>query len=167
MMRCGLAVYLLAQPVMAGEPIYNCEVSQILEQKIPLNAGDPPTEEHAAHLSNGTTSSSLLFELFKSKAQSDVDAIANSLVGQKFVINRTTGEILGVLNSSSFKDQKILKSGDEQSSFILLIEGFRSGGNQNFIYVQVAQFARGMAKPFIALGLGIGNEVLLGNCIEG
>jgi hypothetical protein len=54
-----------------------------------------------------------------------------------------------------------------QNLFVLLIEGFRSGSNQNFIYIQVAQYAQDPAKSFIALGLSVGGEVLLGNCIEG
>ena len=166
-MTCGLAVYLLAQPAVAAEPIYNCEVSQVLDQSFPLSAGDPPIEEHAAHLSEGTSSPSLLFDFFKSTAQANADAIANLYIGQKFVINRTTGEISGVLGSSSYKNHKILRSGDEQYSFILLIEGFGAAGKQHFMYIQVAQYARDRAKPFMALGMAMGNEVLLGNCSEG
>ena len=163
----GLALSLLAQPAVAGPPIYICEISQVLEQVFPLKADDPPIEKNAAHLSEGTSSSSWYMNLFRSSEDVKVDYIANLYVGQKFVIDRTTGLISGVLNSASYKDHKILNPGNNENPFVLLIEGYRGKGGIQFMYVQVDEYARDPAKPFKALGLGFGNDVLLGNCSEG
>jgi hypothetical protein len=149
----------------SGQPNYSCEVSQVLTQLFPLKKGDAPTQSKAAYLSDGYRS--VTSDFFKSKEQVYSDQVASLYVGKTFVVNRLTGVISGGLSSSSYLDHKILKPGDSQSSFILLVEGNKGAQNiQNFIYLEVAQFSSDLKKPFKTLGLAIGGEVLMGNCIE-
>ena len=147
---------------------YNCTVSQVLTQKFPLKFGEPPTDTMSAFLSNGQ--STFLGSLMASEGQKVANGGAALYQGKTFNINKSTGAIssLDGLSSDGSINNTILNPGSTENSFILLIEGAKGiKGIQHFIYVQVEQYSADKAKPFKAIGLSIGNDILLGNCLEG
>jgi hypothetical protein len=134
---------IIAVPALASSQ-YHCKVTQVLYQTIRMKDDDPPPQVQNSQLGL---------------------PISEYLVGKEFWISTTTGEISGELNSSSYAKSWVLQQGSNSNSFKLFVEGYKDV-SQNFIYGEVVQFAHGPLKPFTIMGLGFGDEVLIGNCTE-
>ena len=146
---------------------YDCAISQVLSQKFPLNIGDPPMPKPRAFLSS--ESNHLGKSLIQSSEQNEADSSASLYLGRKFKINKVKGEISGSdgISTTGYMRHTVLKAGNSQNSFVLLIEGFKGvNGIQSFIFLEVAQYSLDMLKPFKAIGLAVGDEILLGTCSE-
>jgi hypothetical protein len=86
------------------------------------------------------------------------------LIGKRFAIDRTTGNIVAPeLSLWSFEDQRttILARGNSDNAFVLLRVGPARGGGVHSTFVQVNEFHPGPVKPFLVQS---GSESVSGLC---
>jgi hypothetical protein len=157
-----LAVLML-KPAIAAEK-YACTVTHMLEQDLPVEGMEIPNT-HGVYLSDG--GGAAIRNWLRPDGQVRADAIANIYVDKKFWIDRKTGQMFGDFSSESFATHRVVDQGDDKWSFKVLIEGHQNDqGHRHLMYVEVMQYSADPKKPFVGVGMTIGNGVLAGTCVE-
>jgi hypothetical protein len=86
------------------------------------------------------------------------------LIGKRFAVHRTTGQLTGPEDSMwSFDDSKalVLASGNQVNSFVSTTVAPALGGGVHFTAVSIKEFAESVKKPFVVVS---GESVFSGTC---
>jgi hypothetical protein len=75
------------------------------------------------------------------------NGVYKSLIGEKFTIDRDSGEMIGLpFSTKSYKQVTVLDKGSKEMSFKSIV--LSHPPNRWVMYIQVKEFAKGKLKPF-------------------
>lgn len=88
------------------------------------------------------------------------DGIYKSLVGEKFTIDRNSGDMIGLpFSTKSYKDVTVLDKGSSSNSYKAIITSHPP--NMWVMYIYVKEFTKGKMKPFWGTE---DNKIFSGQC---